>query len=139
MLEGTGRHRRFRRGCGEASPGRPRAGMRSTARDPAAGRALGPCPRPGRGSGRSLLLADFPERADRQLLVILAADPRAPVRWGAALSIGLGQFKSLIPSVMKRINDVAPVAARTGPAVPVVVFSQQRQAAGRGTVLHHAC
>lgn len=53
----------------------------------------------------TLLLSDYLEPDDTELLTKLAADEREPVRRCAAVAIGYGQVTSLIPVLGKLLND----------------------------------
>lgn len=52
-----------------------------------------------------ILLSDYLEQSDDELLTTLASDTRDAVRTGVATAIGYGQVKSLIPLLGKMVND----------------------------------
>ncbi len=79
-------------------------------------------PDPQVAAAATLLLSDYLEPADTQLLTRLAADERGPVRRCTAVAIGYGQVKSLIPLLGKLLNDLDKSVAAAA-ALSLLSFS----------------
>lgn len=68
----------------------------------------------------AVLLADYPQQANTNLLQRLTKDPEAAARRGAAHAIGYGQFSHLIPDLATLVDD--PPVARAA-ALSLLSFS----------------
>jgi HEAT repeat protein len=69
-----------------------------------------------------MLLADFPQKADRRLIEVAAGDEQAIVRAAAAQAIGFGQFHEQMPLLGMLIDDKDPDVARFA-AMSLLSFS----------------
>lgn len=70
----------------------------------------------------AVLLADYPDRANTQLLKQLTKDSEPIARQGAAQAIGYGQFEHLIPELGTLVDDRDPEVAQSA-ALSLLSFS----------------
>ena len=69
-----------------------------------------------------VLLADFNSETVTEAVSRLAADQQAEARVGAALAVGFGQWKELIPLLGKMLGDASPAVQRAA-AMSLLSFS----------------
>lgn len=76
----------------------------------------------------AILLADFPSPESQEKLKLLATDPQAVVRIGAAQGIGFGQYKELAPLLGKLVDDPDSKVSSTA-ALSLLSFSLEQSRA----------
>jgi hypothetical protein len=88
-----------------------------------------------RGAAASLL-ADFPDRANTNLLKQLTKDPEPAARRGAAQAIGYAQFAHLIPELAPLVDD-ADLEVSQAAAMSLLSFSLEESKAALTAHLDH--